>query len=95
MTLSPKKKIKLKEKRSAKLTVALTGVDGCLAEGKEVTATINKAGKKFVSISVDSDVTDENGEAAFTIKAKKKYGQAKIKFEAGGLTKQLKVEVRK
>ncbi|OHB99511.1 MAG: hypothetical protein A2Z57_11595 [Planctomycetes bacterium RIFCSPHIGHO2_12_39_6] len=78
------------------MTITLTGGDGCLVEGEEVTATINKAGKKFITISSDSKVTNENGEAKFSIKAKKKYGKAKVTFEAGGLTPQkLTVEVRK
>ena len=37
--------------------------DDCLVAGETVTATTNKAGKKRISISPASAVTDESGEA--------------------------------
>ena len=44
----------------------------CPAEGMTVTAVVNNKGKKLISVSPTSAVTDENGDAKFTIKAKNK-----------------------
>jgi len=70
-------------------------VDGCAVEGETVTATINKAGKKRISISPTSAMTDGNGEAAFTITARKKTGMAKVYFNAGSLNTSITVMVIK
>ena len=47
------------------------------SEGETVTATTNKAGAKRISISPESDATDENGEVVFTITATNKTGNAR------------------
>ncbi len=52
----------------------------CPAEGMTVTAVVNNKGKKLISVSPTSAVTDENGDAKFTIKAKNKKGEAKVYF---------------
>ena len=52
----------------------------CPAEGMTVTAVVDSKGKKIVSVSPTSAVTDENGEATFTIKAKNKKGKATVYF---------------
>jgi len=70
----------LKRNASGDITVKVTGEDGCAVAGETVTATINKAGKKRLSVSPTSAVTDENGRAIFTITAKKKVGKASITF---------------
>ena len=77
------------------MTITITGADGCAVEGESVTATINKAGKKRVKVSPSSAETDENGQAVFTITAKKKTGKAKISFQAGSLESMLTVKVKK
>jgi hypothetical protein len=87
-------KLTLKEKKSGEVTVTVTGEDGCAVEGEAVTVELNKKSKKIINISSESEETDENGEAAFTITAKKK-GNAKITFEANGLSAMLKVKVAK
>ena len=73
----------------------MTGDAGCLVDGETVTATINSAGKKRISVSPTSDSTDENGQATFTIKAKKKTGNARVTFKAGAVKKSMTVKVRK
>ena len=47
-------------------------------------AAINKAGKKRVTIDRESAMTDENGQATFTITAGEKKGNAKVKFTVEG-----------
>ena len=85
----------LKRMASGDVTVAVTGVDGCLVEGETVTAAINKAGKKRISISPTSAMTDGNGEAAFTITARNKTGSAKVYFNVGSLNTSITVRVNK
>ncbi len=87
--------LKLKRNKSGDVTVTVTGDAGCLVEGETVTATINSAGKKRISVLPTSDSTDENGQAAFTITAKKKTGNARVTFKAGDVKKSMTVKVRK
>lgn len=87
-------RLTLKEKKSGEVTVTVTGEDGCAVEGETITVELNKKSKKNINISSESEVTDENGEAVFTVTAKKK-GNAKVTFEANGLSTKLKVKVTK
>ena len=90
------KTLTLKRKESKNVTVTLTGNDGCLSEGKTVTASINKAGQKRITISSTSTAVDSNGQAVFTITANnKKTGKAKVTFKSGNLKKSLTVKVTK
>ena len=77
--------LKLKKKESENVTVTATGENNCLVEGATVTATVNKSGSKRISVSPTSSVTDENGEATFTITAKNMAGSAKVIFKAGDI----------
>lgn len=52
----------------------------CPAKGMTVTAVVDSKGKKLISVSPTSAVTDENREATFTIKAENKTGKAKVYF---------------
>ncbi|MDO8745828.1 MAG: hypothetical protein Q7J76_12055, partial [Candidatus Brocadiaceae bacterium] len=72
-----------------------TGEDGCPVEGETITANIAPSGKRFISILSTSRNTDANGEATFTITAKKKTGKARITFQAAGQTKTILVTVKK
>ncbi len=87
-------KLTLREKKSGEVTVTVTGEDGCAVEGEAITVELNKKGKKSIHVSSESAVTDENGEALFTVTAKKK-GNATITFKAHGLSTKLKVKVAK
>ena len=93
ITVSPSK-LKLKVKNSDDVTVTLTDADGNGVEGYTVTVKLNTVSKRRINISSQSEVTDENGEAVFTVTAKKK-GNAIITFEADGLSTEMKVTVRK
>lgn len=84
----------LKRKKSGTVTVTVTGDDDCAVEGETVTATINEAGKKRISITPPSDSADENGQATFWITAKKKTGAAKVAFKVGSLKKSVTVMVK-
>jgi len=91
ITVSPFS-LTLKRKKSVAVTVTVPpGEYGC---SFTVTATINAAGNKRISISPASAMTDENGEAVFTITAKKKTGAARFIFNAGSLKKSITVRVR-
>ena len=89
-----KSALKLKGKKNYDVTVKLTGDDNCPVEGTEVTVKINKASKKCISVSPTTAITDASGVAAFTIKAKKVTGRARVTFKSGGLKKNLVVKVK-
>uniref|UniRef100_UPI004024C1D4 hypothetical protein n=1 Tax=Candidatus Wunengus sp. YC63 TaxID=3367699 RepID=UPI004024C1D4 len=89
-----KTSLKLKRKKSGTVTVAVTGDDGCAVEGETVTATINAAGKKRISVSPTSASTDENGQESFTVTARK-TGNARITFKAGRVKKSITVKIKK
>lgn len=93
MSVSPKS-VKIKRGKSKDVSVTLAGTDGCPAEGEAVMVVIT-VGKGRISVSPASQVTDENGEATFTLTAGKKTEPAKITFKAGGLKKSLSVRVKK
>ena len=90
VTVSPNK-LSLKGEGRGKVTVTVT-CDGEGLEGQEVTATINASGKKRISVSPSSAITDENGRATFTVTAKKK-GNSKVTFKAGDVKKSIIVKV--
>ena len=92
ITVSPSK-LKLKVKNSADVTVTLTDADGNAVEGDTVTVKLSRKNKKYITVSSESAVTNENGEAVFTVNANKK-GNAEITFEADGLSTKLKVKVK-
>lgn len=64
-------------------------------EGETVTASIVASGKKRIYVSQASQLTDENGQAIFTITARKKTGKARVTFQAAGQTKSIAVTVKK
>ena len=65
----------------------MAGADDCPVEGVAVTATIYGKGKRLTDISPDSQETDTNGQAVFSISAKDKKGTAVIKFKDSRLNK--------
>ncbi|MEP9410109.1 MAG: hypothetical protein HRF42_01665 [Candidatus Brocadia sp.] len=89
------KTLKLKREESSNVTVTVTGSEGCPVVTEMVTAKI-KSGKRRISVTPLSQNTDAGGEAIFTIKATKKTGNAKVKFEvASGLKTAVTVKVRR
>lgn len=92
ISLSAKRLIIGKDE-SDNVTVTLQGKNDCASEGVTVEAKISEKDKKRIEIFPDSEETDENGEAVFTITGKKK-GNAKVTFEAEGLKTKLKVKVK-
>lgn len=92
ISVSPTK-IKLAEKTSRDVTVTVTGANGCAVEGETVTTTINLAGQKRISISPSGGETDENGQAVFTIAAKK-TGNARVVFNTDSLQASINVKVK-
>jgi len=85
----------LNRKTSGNVTVTVTGDGNCPVEGETITAAIAASGRKRVSVSPTSQTTNENGQATFTITAKKKAGKARITFQAAGQTKSITVTVKK
>ncbi|BBO16413.1 conserved hypothetical protein [Candidatus Brocadia pituitae] len=87
--------LKLLRGRSADETVTVTCGNGEPKAGILVTATVRN-GKKRISVSPSSAVTDTNGQAMFTITAREKTGNAKVSFNAAdGLRDNVPVKVRK
>ena len=54
-----------------------------------------RSDKKRISVSPVSQLTNENGQAIFTITARKKIGKAKVTFHAAGRKKSITVTVKK
>ena len=73
--------------------MTVTDAGGCPVANEKVSAKTNSAGKKRIIISPSGKTTDENGEAVFTIIAKKKTGNAMVTFKAGGIKKKITVKV--
>ena len=88
-------RLKLKRKESGEVTVTVNGDTCDVVAGETVTATINQAGEKHISISPTSATTDASGEATFTITATKKTGNARVTFKADSAKKIITVKVRK
>ena len=88
-------KLKLSKKASSEVTVKITGEDDCPVEGEIVSATVGASGKKRITVSPANQSTNENGQATFTITARKKIGKAKITFDAAEQTKSVTVTVKK
>ncbi len=85
----------LNRKTSSNVTVTVTGNGNCPVEGETVTASIGASGKKRISVSSASQLTNENGQTTFTITARKKLGKAKVTFQAAGQKKSMTVTVKK
>ncbi|TVM03502.1 MAG: hypothetical protein CV087_04595, partial [Candidatus Brocadia sp. WS118] len=84
--------LKLLREGSAGETVTVTCGNGEPKAGILVTATVRN-GKKRVSVSPSNAVTDTNGQAMFTITARK-TGNAKVRFQAAdGLRDNVSVKV--
>jgi len=83
--------IELQSGETEELTISVKGDNDCQAEGETVKAKVKK-GKKSIMVSPKSEITDDEGNAAFTISAKKK-GNAKITFKAEGLKSKIKIKV--
>lgn len=91
--ISPKK-LNIKRRESGQVTVK-TMFNGIPIPDITVQARIHGISSKYISVFPQSAETDDNGEVIFTITAKKKLGNARIKFKAGGLKKYLIVKVKK
>ncbi|MBE7446441.1 MAG: carboxypeptidase regulatory-like domain-containing protein [Planctomycetia bacterium] len=92
MTGSPKP-LKIVKEQSAEetITVVCNVKDDLRAVNRLVQATIT-GGKKRITVSPASALTDANGEAKFIITATTKTGHAKIKFQDAG-RKDVKVNI--
>ena len=88
VSISPGK-ITLNWDESSDVTVTVTGEDDCFVQGETVKTKINAAGKKRITVSPESQETDENGESTFTITAKNNGGNAKVSFKAGSTGRSL------
>ena len=85
----------LGRKKMGDVTVTVNGDTCDVVAGETVMATINKTGKKLLSISPTITQTDDYGQAVFTITAKKKIGEGRVTFKAGSVKKSITVKVRK
>ncbi|MBI5308202.1 MAG: hypothetical protein HZB37_07740 [Planctomycetes bacterium] len=93
ITASPKR-LTLRKGSNGNVAIMVKGRGDCLVEGVMVTAKIKGKGKQLVGVSPDSQETDANGQAVFTINAKDKKGTAVLKFKASGLNKVATVQAK-
>ena len=84
--------LELQKGESREIVITVKGENDCVAGGVSVKATIKK-GKKRISLFPESGTTDEIGQIAFTITAKKKTGKATVVFKADGIKSKLKVTI--
>ena len=66
------------------ITVWVMGDGGCLVPNAKVKAKLDKAGRKILTVKPSSRKTDQLGVATFSIKTKKKAGNATITFSTQG-----------
>ena len=92
ITVSPGR-LKLKRGENSEVIVTLEG-NNCEPEGKTVMATIGKNGNRRISISSTNEVTDESGQAKFTITAKDTIGKTRVTFKTDNLKRSIVVKVR-
>src|SRR3990167_7405653 len=83
----------LKVNKSNTVIVTVTGENGCFVEGDTVRTKVYNP--EIVRVRPIRQVTDENGEAVFTIKAKDKAGNALVIFRDRGMISQVAVKVVK
>lgn len=93
MTATPDK-LSLNREEGGEVTITVTGEYDLPVEGEEVKVKVNAKGKRRISVSPSSGITDSNGQATFTITANTKKGNAKVKFKASCLKKSVKVKVQ-
>jgi len=93
ITVSPSK-LKLRKKKTDVVMVTLTGEGDCPVAGDTVRAKITK-GKRLITVSPASAITNDAGQAGFTIMALKKTRYAKVEFKSGNVKTILKVKVVK
>lgn len=93
ITAAPNRLI-LRKNRNGEISIMVTGADDCPARGVTVTATINGKDNRLVTVSPDSQETDDDGQAVFTIQTKDKKGAAVITFKASDLDKVATVQVK-
>lgn len=87
--------LKLLREESGEITVSLNCGDGSSAGANRLVTVEVKSGKKRVNVSPAQAVTEENGQATFTITATTKTGDAKLKFRHQNLKDNIVVKVRK
>ena len=66
------------------ITVWVLGDGGCAVQSAKVKAKLDKAGRKVLTVKPSSRKTDPLGVATFSIKTKKKAGNATITFSTQG-----------
>lgn len=87
-------KQKILREQSGEITVTLTCGDGTPSANRLVNVNV-KSGKKRVTVEPATALTDENGQAVFTVTATTKTGDAKITFLHQKLKDTVLVKVRK
>lgn len=87
-------KQKILREESGEITVTLTCGDGSPSANRLVNVNV-KSGKKRVTVEPATALTDENGQAVFTVTATTKTGDAKITFLHQNLKDTVTVRVRK
>ncbi len=86
--------LRLKREQSAIMIISLKGED-CVPSSQMVIVTTNRAGSKRILFSSSTVVTDEDGNATFTITAKNKIGNAIVRVKVDSLKKTIIVKIRK
>ncbi|MBM4053462.1 MAG: hypothetical protein FJ264_02070 [Planctomycetes bacterium] len=74
--------VEIVKNESKEVTVTVTGKDDCPVKGVKVKRKISQRNNKKIEVTPSKQKTDENGQATFTIKAKKGNGTATVTFKA-------------
>jgi len=93
--VSPRKlTLELEKDESSNVIVTLTGEGDCQVAGETIKARITK-GKRRITVSPAIAITNDEGQAEFTITALKKTSNSKVKFKSDNVKTILKVKVVK
>ena len=86
-------KIILQKGKKRDINIKLTGADGCPAENVKVEAKINLRGKRVITLSPSTELSDSVGIATFSVTAKRNYGNAIVTFSANELKELVNVNI--
>ena len=86
-------KITLGKGENKDVNIKLTGKEGCSVKNVTINSRINLLGRRSITLSSSSILTDSNGNATFSISAKSNHGNARILFSTNELKKSVKVNI--
>ena len=85
--------LEIVKNESKEVIVTVTGVNECVVEDAKVKTKVSQGSSKKIRVTPSRQRTDANGQAIFTIRAKKGNGKATVRFTVNGVEEKAKVVV--